>query len=345
MIKIIFQIVLFLSFFTPLLQAQDLKIHIKSGSDRLGSSYVFVNSRFAAVADSTGVASLSKKDLHLGDTLKIRFLGFTEGQVIFDKNISELGQIDVMLNTTMNIDDVVVEGDFFKFYKKVVNQNQYISDMCEFKFNFSALYTNGSDTLKYTTGDANLISNWHMRRFKYYRFKTSGDEIPNLKEMVHKARIMIISPAQSILKVKSIERTHKSRDSIFRIKYVGVEDDCNVFVSSGKFFEGSYQITTYFDRRSRMVRRIDSNYMRIKEDGERIFESSSTTYGSAPFATITIIDGVFRVESSDASKGRIEIKFWNVDNTQFKKRNSLTMDDMVDIFPKVLPYFESLQSK
>lgn len=334
----IFWMSIFMSTLTFIIHAQDLKINIKSGAEKLGYSYVYINNKILTTADSLGVVVLPKKELNIGDTVKVSFLGFTENKVVYNEEISALNQLDIELDAAIEVSDVVVKGDILKFYKKVVDQRQFISNFYEQKFDFSVVHIINNDTLKYAIGDARLADNVYRRRYKYHRLKISGDTISNIKGILQKTVHKFLYPPRG-MKAKDIKNDLMIDDSTYSIKYIGIEDDCNVFSSSGEYFNGRYFTLFYFDRRSKWIKRIEAQYISSMSDGEKIIESSSVNYGRE--SMITMLNGTFRVESSDKNKGVIEVKLWNIDNTRDIKPTVFEDGEiLVDVFPKMFPYFE-----
>jgi hypothetical protein len=239
-----------------LLYGQNVKINVISGEERLAYAYVYVNGTVVGVTDTLGVFALSSEQLHRGDTLSASFVGFSEGQVIYNGDTSR--NPTIYLRADYVLEPVIVSAqriNMLRLLRRHTNFPQWIATRDkEFALSFESDITN--DGIEHRSeGDIKLALSPRLDLDPRYKC-LSLDALGDTTEIVNRVGSTMIAAMKT---AQSLSMAGAYKNAIITSR--GIVGDERIFILSYTHESGSTQILLHVDKEEKNIRSFEWSYL------------------------------------------------------------------------------------
>ena len=275
--------------------AKDLKINITALGSPLAYSYVYVNGDAKAVANSMGVASIPLSWLDEGDVISASFVGFNGAETVYNSEISTLNEITLNLTTNFVLDEVVVNADIGKIYRKFIKKWTTEFRQKDFKMVFNVSKHIDSVDLKCS---GQTVLTYAFRSDSLYNTLDKGKRIK-------RQTFYPLSPRDTI------RRVYKEID------YVTIGDTMNVINNIA--YSHHFHLTSFNG--------IDNKFRMQSPPQDTSLLSYYTPPEVVKYAYLGIIDGyrAFTISEGDDISGGQYIFYFDRNNGVIKKIKNVTL--------------------
>lgn len=231
------------------LGAQDVKVNVVSGEERLAYAYVSVNGHVVGVTDTLGIFNVPRFQLQRGDTLSASFVRFDGRNVIYDGDPSRELIIDLKANFELEAVTVSAQKiNMLRQLRRHTNFPQYINTRDkEYDISFESAITDGG--IEHNAGGAvKLVLSPRLdldRRYKCLSLDARGDTT-EVVQLIGETMMQTVWLAQSL----SFAEQYKNTVITSR----GIVDNKRIFILSYTYEAGTMQILLHVDKENKNIR-------------------------------------------------------------------------------------------